>query len=473
MQRLSGMLLLLAGAALGAYTYLPAPQDGEQRLAEVTRISAAPDRDMRKPANPDRAAAAQTMNSIITSNAHAAEAAQTAVPAVAPVTTGALAVAQQTGGWSAVVTTETQTNGRLTSAKPGDGETRMQLARDLQRELKRVGCYGGEITGNWTPSSQRAMSAFMDRVNASLPADEPDYILLTLVQGHTATACGSDCPSGQVAAEGGRCVPHAVVAQASRKSEREQNLKLAAERKAASELRVAEERKAAAERKIADAREAEAKTSAIRKAETQKAAEQRVTVAAAAPAREELPWLNGAQQTEAQAGRPTPLPGMMSVGGPRFAAAEAPDSAGTANRVQPVPVSPVIAIPPEAMPQYEPSTPSSAAPVVTQPEPQHSVKAPAKPVSQQGLPGGKSGVTVRRSAERPAAAPSHPPPRPHPTPSFRRSPPAAASRPAPKPKYNYYASNSGGGSQRHERRYYTPRSGSGHYNMMQAYSGIY
>jgi hypothetical protein len=63
------------------------------------------------------------------------------------------------------------------------------LARELQRELKRVGCYEGDINGVWTTSTRLAMSAFTERVNAKLPVDKPDQILLSLVQGHEGKAC--------------------------------------------------------------------------------------------------------------------------------------------------------------------------------------------------------------------------------------------------------------------------------------------
>lgn len=63
------------------------------------------------------------------------------------------------------------------------------LARQLQSELKRVGCYDGELSGVWTPRTRVAMKAFTDRVNATLPVDKPDHILLALVQGHQGIAC--------------------------------------------------------------------------------------------------------------------------------------------------------------------------------------------------------------------------------------------------------------------------------------------
>jgi hypothetical protein len=96
-------------------------------------------------------------------------------------------------------------------AVPGD---RASLARALQRELQRVGCYDGEVNGTWTTSTRMAMKSFTDRVNASLPIDQPDYILLSLVQRHEGRACGTNCPTGQLLSDEGRCVPSAVLTKA-------------------------------------------------------------------------------------------------------------------------------------------------------------------------------------------------------------------------------------------------------------------
>jgi hypothetical protein len=98
---------------------------------------------------------------------------------------------------------------------PGD---RVGLARELQRELRRVGCYEGAIDGTWSPGSRRAMKAFTDRVNASLPIDQPDYILLRLLQSSPERVCGVACPVGQGLSGDGRCLPDAVLAQAARKT---------------------------------------------------------------------------------------------------------------------------------------------------------------------------------------------------------------------------------------------------------------
>jgi hypothetical protein len=69
---------------------------------------------------------------------------------------------------------------------PGD---RVTLIRTLQFELKRVGCYSGEVNGVWTTSSRMAMKSFTGHVNASLPIDTPDYVLLSMVQSHQGQAC--------------------------------------------------------------------------------------------------------------------------------------------------------------------------------------------------------------------------------------------------------------------------------------------
>jgi hypothetical protein len=89
---------------------------------------------------------------------------------------------------------------------------RASLARELQRELRRVGCYDGEITGAWTTSTRLAMKAFNDRVNAQLPIDAPDPVLLTLLKAHREPACGVPCPPGEAAAADGRCLPSALAA---------------------------------------------------------------------------------------------------------------------------------------------------------------------------------------------------------------------------------------------------------------------
>ena len=85
---------------------------------------------------------------------------------------------------------------------------RPRLASALQRELQRVGCYDREINGVWTTSSRMAMQAFLERVNAALPFDEPDAILLSLVQAHKGPACGRLCPTGESPSRSEQCPPN-------------------------------------------------------------------------------------------------------------------------------------------------------------------------------------------------------------------------------------------------------------------------
>ena len=92
------------------------------------------------------------------------------------------------------------------------------LTREIQLQLKRVGCYQGEINGVWSPSVSRAMKAFTDHVNAALPVEQPDIILLALVQNHRdRAACGRGCPAGQGLVGDGRCLPNAHIASAAEK----------------------------------------------------------------------------------------------------------------------------------------------------------------------------------------------------------------------------------------------------------------
>ena len=83
------------------------------------------------------------------------------------------------------------------------------LVREIQRQLTRVGCYQGEVSGKWSAQSRLAMQAFTEQVNAKLPVDRPDQILLQLIEGHQGRACGARPPlslvrEGRLPAPGGK-----------------------------------------------------------------------------------------------------------------------------------------------------------------------------------------------------------------------------------------------------------------------------
>jgi Putative peptidoglycan binding domain len=92
-------------------------------------------------------------------------------------------------------------------------KNRDALARELQKELRRVGCYQGELNGAWTTATRRAMKDFIHRVNASLPIEQPDPILYIMVRGERDQVCGTPCPTGQRASDDGGCMPVAILAK--------------------------------------------------------------------------------------------------------------------------------------------------------------------------------------------------------------------------------------------------------------------
>jgi hypothetical protein len=129
------------------------------------------------------------------------------------------ATAQPISGttWKSVVIREAEPVYQKALVQKGDVNTpRDALARDIQTELRRVGCYLGEVDGVWGIGSRRAVSIFMDRINASLPTHDPDVFMLSLLRTQDNAVCGPSCPSGQSFTSNGRCVPTTLVAQADR-----------------------------------------------------------------------------------------------------------------------------------------------------------------------------------------------------------------------------------------------------------------
>jgi hypothetical protein len=88
------------------------------------------------------------------------------------------------------------------------------IAREAQNELRRVGCYEGESSGIWSLSSRLAAERFVDRVNAKLPTDKPDEILLALLRDQSGAICGQ-CQRDQALDPSGRCTPSALITKAS------------------------------------------------------------------------------------------------------------------------------------------------------------------------------------------------------------------------------------------------------------------
>ena len=59
------------------------------------------------------------------------------------------------------------------SLVPSNPDTRYKLIIDIQKQLKRLGCYYGRVDGSWGMGSKYAMQEFIDRVNATCRSMSP------------------------------------------------------------------------------------------------------------------------------------------------------------------------------------------------------------------------------------------------------------------------------------------------------------
>jgi hypothetical protein len=84
------------------------------------------------------------------------------------------------------------------------------VTRAVQTELRRLGCYDGEANGHWSAARRAAAQRFLERVNARLPVDTADDVMLALLQGQSGLVCGQ-CPPGQELDAASRCIPTALV----------------------------------------------------------------------------------------------------------------------------------------------------------------------------------------------------------------------------------------------------------------------
>ncbi len=231
MRSLSG-LVLLAGIGVGVFVYLPAPVDSRTALDNVTRKSEmhpsarhatgvlttaktlrtfSPNVPLVMPQQKPKALASRERVPVATRNGTAPS---------ARIETVALTSTQQPaiGNWKTVARSAPgvpATRVTLNSLRPKDAASRYKLIVALQRELKQAGCYFGRIDGSWGSGSKYAMGEFTTRINAALPVDDPDYVLLSLLNANKGRRCDR-CPDGQTLASNGRCMPNAIITQEAR-----------------------------------------------------------------------------------------------------------------------------------------------------------------------------------------------------------------------------------------------------------------
>jgi hypothetical protein len=225
MGKLSGTVLILAGVSMAAYTL--SAQQGPGTKAAMTADNATPAKTAPVPAKtpaataPSAPAAAPTASSAgpgasgpprpksaAASPATSTLPATSVSPPAAPqkLRAGVLAPVKVAEAPPRLPVGETA----ATAGPPLDGPA---LTREIQRQLKRIGCYQGEVSGVWSASVRHAVKAVADHVNASLPIDQPDSVLLAMVESQEPGTCSS-CPNGQDRAADGRCLPAALVAKA-------------------------------------------------------------------------------------------------------------------------------------------------------------------------------------------------------------------------------------------------------------------
>ena len=189
-----GIFVLLAGIGVAVFVYLPAAHNMLQSTATAPDVQPPPSR--------------------FTPAARLSAFSPSIALATAPAPRPAVAEAQPAWQTTVAVAAPAPTPAVLPKTlSPTDPDARYKLVLDIQQQLKRVGCYWGRMDGSWGLATKDAMKEFTDRVNATLPLDEPDYVQLTLIQSHGEKTCGS-CPAGQSLSASGRCAGPPITAQA-------------------------------------------------------------------------------------------------------------------------------------------------------------------------------------------------------------------------------------------------------------------
>jgi hypothetical protein len=235
-----GYPVLAAGLVFGAHTFFPSgPDDRRPSAADLMASGTAQATPRVEIATAARAASSSQFSS---SQSSSSDGASSRVAAFSPGEPLANAQAPRTSllefltkklggaepGPDPAVTAEPVTiepwKSAVVMATPAERQSpvnaesgelqRVSLTRDIQRELRRVGCYMGEIDGVWGGGSRRAILVFMDRVNALLPTNDPDVFMLSLLRSQSEGVCGATCPQGQSLTQGGRCLPNAILANA-------------------------------------------------------------------------------------------------------------------------------------------------------------------------------------------------------------------------------------------------------------------
>jgi Caspase domain len=85
------------------------------------------------------------------------------------------------------------------------------LARDIQNELKRLGCFVGDPDTGWTPKASEALARYLQAAKQTLPSEGLTAVFLERLKWTPNRTCANPCGSGERLADG-KCV--ATAAQA-------------------------------------------------------------------------------------------------------------------------------------------------------------------------------------------------------------------------------------------------------------------
>jgi hypothetical protein len=91
------------------------------------------------------------------------------------------------------------------SVRPYSVPIQFIVARELQSELNRVGCYSGNIDGDWNAASRRALQNFNKHAETKLEVDVANFNAIAVIRSRMSRICPLVCDRGS-RVQGNRCV---------------------------------------------------------------------------------------------------------------------------------------------------------------------------------------------------------------------------------------------------------------------------
>ncbi len=218
MRSLTGLLLMLVGLGIGVHAYYPDTLEQHMHIAKFARILTPtahhPDEARSAEASKGRFAFGQRLAKVGEPE-HGTDI-KTVAPPISPILNSAPKIVH-TNSWETTVVRRPSAasggRGRSLDGRELSGAERWRLVRDIQTELRRVGCYGGRLDGSWGAGSKYAIRAFLQNVNSALPTNQPDQFMLQLLRAQEGAVCGRPCREGYTKSSNGRCLPYAIAAQ--------------------------------------------------------------------------------------------------------------------------------------------------------------------------------------------------------------------------------------------------------------------